>query len=134
MMIDNIDHVPVGIYYALDRNLSMRNSQDIHPSCSRGKQLLELCIASQLRILNGRTLGDSLGKFTYHGPLGSSVIDYAIVSERLLDSVLYFPVHDLIRTVSDHCIMKMRLGRTLNSIGSYRISTGSYSDFFRFVS
>jgi hypothetical protein len=48
--------------------------------------------------------------YSYHGPLlgRSSVIDYAIASERWTQYT--FPsLGDLIRTVSDHCIMKMRL-------------------------
>ena len=34
---------------------------------SHGKQLLEMCKHFDLRILNGRTNGDTLGRPTYHG-------------------------------------------------------------------
>lgn len=61
-------------------------------------------ISAHLRILNGRTLGDSNGKFTCHRPLGSNVVDYLIVSEELLSDILYFPVHPFKGTFSDcHC-------------------------------
>ena len=39
-----------------------------------GKHLLELCKSCDLRILNGRTKGDSLGKFTYHSSKGVSTV------------------------------------------------------------
>jgi len=42
---------------------------------TRGRQLI-VCIQSGLRIINGRILGDSLGKYTSFQPLGSSVIDF----------------------------------------------------------
>ena len=51
-----------------------------------GKQLLDLCKTCDLRILNGRSKGDTLGKFTYHS------VDYDIVSHDLFASVQGFPV------------------------------------------
>ena len=45
---------------------------------SRGKELLELCIGNQLRILNGRRFGNTTGRFTYFKTNGSSVVDYMI--------------------------------------------------------
>ena len=49
-----------------------------------GKLLLQLCKNCNLRILNGRTLGDSLGKPTYHGRHGTSLLDYAICDQDLV--------------------------------------------------
>ncbi|KAG1932341.1 kinesin-like protein KIF13A [Pimephales promelas] len=43
-----------------------------------GKQVLQLCKSLGLYIVNGRTKGDSLGRFTYCSSLGSSTVDYAI--------------------------------------------------------
>lgn len=43
-----------------------------------GKEILQMCKALGLYIVNGRTRGDSLGRFTYCSVLGNSVIDYAI--------------------------------------------------------
>lgn len=43
-----------------------------------GRELVHLCQALGLYILNGRMRGDSLGRFTYSSALGSSVVDYAI--------------------------------------------------------
>ena len=52
-----------------------------------GKWLIELCKTCNLRILNGRTLGDSLGRPTYHGKNGISLIDYAICDQDFTRSV-----------------------------------------------
>ena len=70
----------------------------------QGKYLLDTCIESKLRILNGRIIGDSLGYNTYFGPRGSSTIDYFIVSENL------FNVFDFINVrppteMSDHSVI-----------------------------
>jgi hypothetical protein len=43
-----------------------------------GKRLIELCKNCNLRILNGRTHGHTLGKPTYHEKNGISLVDYAI--------------------------------------------------------
>ena len=43
---------------------------------SQGKRLLEICkISAGLRILNGRVSRDSLGRVTFHGKNGVSVVD-----------------------------------------------------------
>ena len=41
---------------------------------NHGKQLIEICKNCDLRILNGRTMGDSLGRPTFHGKNGTSVV------------------------------------------------------------
>ena len=55
--------------------------------------------------MNGRTLGDSQGKFTCYQPAGTSTVDYAIVNETLLDHVETVSSPHL----SDHCSIKLRL-------------------------
>ena len=50
----------------------------------RGKQLLDLCIQSSLRIMNCRTLGDFQEKFTSYNSQGCSIIDYVLCSEEFL--------------------------------------------------
>ena len=47
-----------------------------------GKEFFNLCIASQLRIINGRIKPDgNKGALTCFTPRGASVVDYAITSE-----------------------------------------------------
>lgn len=80
-----------------------RNSMDLHGNVTQhGKLLLDLCIASQLRILNGRTKGDTLGAFTYFDNKGSSTIDYFICSEQFQSQVMAMRIHPL-SYVSKHC-------------------------------
>lgn len=58
------------------------------------KKFMNLINDSDLRILNGRVLGDLQGKFTCHEHNGSSVVDYCIISPSLWSEVLYFNVMD----------------------------------------
>ena len=62
---DNLDkHSPINVpFYTKDTYMN-RNNQDDHVIDSQGKLILALCKTSSLRILNGRTAGDTTGKFT----------------------------------------------------------------------
>lgn len=72
---------------------------------SFGKTLIELCKNADLRILNGRTIGDLQGAFTSFQYNGRSVVDYCIVPERLMPVFKCFivspPSH-----LSDHASIK----------------------------
>ena len=72
-----------------------------------GKRLIDLCIANDLIIVNGRTEGDPTGSLTMYNHNGSSVVDYVICSRKILDS-LDLKVGD-INPLSDHCIIYTRL-------------------------
>ena len=82
-----------------------RSNLDQHKCDEHGTKLLNLCKASGLRIVNGRTVGDQLGYFTCYSSRGSpSVIDYALAHYTLLESINFFHVSDL--TVhSIHCLL-----------------------------
>jgi hypothetical protein len=74
---DDTSHVPLSDnQYVIDTAVGKRSSHDLHID-TRGKELLDMY---QLRILNGRTFGDSFGAYTCYKPAGCSVVDYAIVS------------------------------------------------------
>ena len=64
--------------------------------------LIDLCISCQCRILNGRILGDTVGKLTSFQYNGSSTVDYCDEDQKLLDSVNFFIIGDF-TTFSDHC-------------------------------
>ena len=51
-----------------------------------GYELRDICIGANLRILNGRTLGDLTGKYTYIGKNGCSTVDYVLASENIMSS------------------------------------------------
>ena len=78
---DNCPYVP-GDNLFPRQNLKRRKNFDHHIN-EHGNSLLDICKTSDLRILNGRSKGDSFGKITYHSPLGISTVDYFIVSHLL---------------------------------------------------
>lgn len=107
---DDTAHIPINeTDYNVDTTTQGRVSQDCVID-TRGKELLELCICNQLRILNGRFIGNSNGKFTCYKPNGCSIVDYFILSESLLPQVLYVHVSDFKAAFSDcHSKVSMKL-------------------------
>jgi hypothetical protein len=74
---------------------------------SRGKDLIHLCISNQLRIVHGRVLGDTFGNFTCYTTHGASTMEYVLVSEGILDHILYLKVNDFVPCLSDcHCLIQ----------------------------
>ena len=55
-----------------------------------------------LSILNRRTRGDLLGRYTCYKPNGASVVDYAIASNGVMKYITYFSVLPL-NLYSCHC-------------------------------
>ncbi len=112
---DSSKHLPLDDQYKPDTVLPKRFCQD-NECDARGKQLLSLCIASGIRILNGRFIGDSLGYYTCHRPNGSSVVDYMLTDEQFIDNVLYFHVHPLMGSLSDHCKLSIMIRATFKHV------------------
>ena len=79
----------------------MRNSQD-EKTNPRGNELPDVCKLNDLLILNGRTTGDLFGSFTSHQWNGSSVVDYALVSNEFSKNILTFRVGPYLPWLSDH--------------------------------
>jgi len=61
---------------------------------SHGKRLLEICRSADLRMMNGRISGDSLGRPLLHGKSGVSIIDYAICDQDLFRHIANFIVRE----------------------------------------
>ena len=79
-----------------------RASQDLTAN-AYGKNLIDLCITTGLRIANGRCgLDNGIGKFTCYTANGSSVVDYVLADSSMLSSVENFNIEDL-QQYSDHC-------------------------------
>ena len=95
------DSIPAN--YLIDNSHMLRNTAIHQITNEYGNNLLDICIGSQLRILNGRTIGDTIGKPTFHGYNGSSIDDYCICSADFMNSIRYFKVLDFDVTFSDHC-------------------------------
>ena len=73
--------------YELNTFSTHRNNKDASLN-SCGEQLIQLCIVSKLRILNGRTRGDLEGHFTYLGYQGCSTVDLVLASENIFQTNL----------------------------------------------
>ena len=68
----DLDFLPEG--YELYTFTTHRNNEDVSLN-SYGEQLIQLSIASKLRVLNGRTRGDLQGYVSYLGYQGCSTVD-----------------------------------------------------------
>lgn len=97
----------IGVEQVLDRNLlhglphinEIRCSKDDVIN-SKGKRLMETLEGLGGIVLNGRTIGDANGEFSFCGGVGSSVIDFCICSHSLLKFVHDF--HIDCKPYSDH--------------------------------
>ncbi|VDI68815.1 Hypothetical predicted protein, partial [Mytilus galloprovincialis] len=88
-IIDDSNNLsPLYQSYFSDKQILERRSKDDKLD-SRGRDLLDLCISNQIRILNGRVLGDTFGGLTCYTPNGASTVDYVLVSESILNQILY---------------------------------------------
>ena len=100
-------HVPLPPDYSVDIPIS-RKSED-HTVNNYGRELLDVCVAGWLHLINGRIRPDtSKGAFTCFSPRGTSVVDYTITSEDFLKYVSHFQVGD-ISIFSDHCPLHLHL-------------------------
>ena len=82
-----------------------RYSEDIGHVNNNGLLLLELCKQTGVRIMNGRVGNDSgIGRYTFVGHRGSSVVDYVLGSQEMFDFVKSFEVQEP-NILSDHCLV-----------------------------
>lgn len=84
---DNDNFLPFEDVFSEPLFVPSRRSQDKTLNIE-GKKLLDLCRVSRLIMMNGISEDDFQGELTYISTLGSSVIDYALVSERLFYSTV----------------------------------------------
>ena len=81
----SVDHILVPTDYMPDDKLMQYTSEDLRcKAYTYEKNLLDLGIATKMRIINGRIIGDMNGKFTCHKYNGSSVVDYVITDHTTL--------------------------------------------------
>ena len=109
---DNFTDCPVPEDYTPDLPLE-RNQLD-QKNNLHGNLLVNICKSSQMRIVNGRFLGDSLGYFTFYNSNGKSTVDYMLTSQNLFYTINNFmvkPPTDL----SDHCLIALNIFNFKNS-------------------
>jgi hypothetical protein len=74
---------------------------------NNGTLLLDLCKQTGLRIFNGRVGNDKgIGKYTFIGSRGSSLVDYVICTQNMFQYRESFDVSDP-NILSDHCIVSL---------------------------
>ena len=110
--LDDTKYTPLPKNYVVDET-GFRNYEDkkSYP-LNFVDRLLDLCISSGIKILNGRTLGDSAGKYTCHRYNGSSTVDYAMCDISLFPLVRFFKVAEILEALSDHCPIVLALKLT----------------------
>ncbi|KAG8125769.1 hypothetical protein E2320_020896 [Naja naja] len=99
------------ILQAIGHLISARHSKDELTNFA-GIQLALLAFQHNKIILNGSTLGDLAGEFTFSSSRGSSVIDFVLVSQLLRKAVCAFYVDCL--TESDHYPLVTIIGLSSN--------------------
>ena len=117
---DNIsDLIDIPVTYTQDIPIH-RNNLDVKSVDHHGNQLLELCRSSDMRIVNGRVFGDTLGYHTCFSPNGDpSVIDYFLTSSNMLKNILSLKVYDP-SYHSIHCALSLCLQTPRYSIPSIK--------------
>ena len=100
-------------------NIPLRNSKDIISS-DRGEKLVNLCMMSDLHIVNGRKNGDLFGEKTCFRWNGSSLIDLVICSSSLFSSITFLQVGELLPWMTDHCPVTISINLSyISKIESY---------------
>ena len=98
------------IAYEVDQPIPKRKSEDDQLN-NFGRNLIQLCKSTGLKIINGRTSGDREGKLTFCNTNGTSVIDYVLTDKLSMPMVESFEV-GCFNEFSDHAPICM----SLNSI------------------
>jgi exonuclease III len=106
------------------QNLPERQTMD-HVVNASGNKLIELCISTDLKIVNGRVPSDQHGSFTYLSNNGNSLIDYALISYELFPFVNSFVVHDL-TSFSSHRPINLILNLNYEVDDNLQFETISY--------
>ena len=97
----NIDILPID--YETDEVMPFSSQDKIINA--NGRKLLDFFKLNTLRIANGRLDSDiGIGKYTYVGSTGRSVIDYVIATPNLLNTISTFHVGES-NILSDHCLI-----------------------------
>ena len=98
---DEIELLNLPQNYKISTIKKHRCNKDQHKN-SYGDKLIDLATSANLKILNGRTLGDLEGRYTYIGYNGLSTVDYVLASENMLSRNIHSFVVEEMTNFSDH--------------------------------
>ena len=102
---DDSSHMPVLPDEYISDNYMQRYSQDQGHVNNNGLLLLEFCKQTGVRIMNGRVGNDiGVGRYTFIGQRGCSLVDYVLASQELFNFVSEFEVQGP-NILSDHCLI-----------------------------
>ena len=110
---DDTIYTDLPINYNLDMENISRNNCDKKINAF-GKRLIELCKMCGIRIMNGRKLGDSVGKMTCHEYNGSSAVDYFLADSEIASHIRTVEVLDRFDHISDHCPISVTIDVNIN--------------------
>jgi hypothetical protein len=80
-----------------------------HITCNtEGTKLIKFCEKNTFAILNGKYEADTKGEYTFISQAGKSVIDYAVVSEGLINNLVEFRIGNEI--ISSHMPLLTEIG------------------------
>jgi hypothetical protein len=104
-----LDNIFLPLIYVSDKIQTFRYTE-LHQNTNEHRNtIVDLCNDAQLRILNGRTIGDSVGKLTYHSHIGASIDDYYICNSFFLQNCMCFNAGEFNPILSDHCPMHVNI-------------------------
>ena len=114
---DNFTDCPLPPNYIPDIE-KPRNKMDMKNNL-HGSLLANLCKNHEMRIMNGRFLGDSMGYYTFFNSNGKSTIDYMPTTVELMHDVKYFNVMPP-NKLSDHCIISTGIVNRQKNLKSHQ--------------
>ena len=98
---DEVELLNLPQNYKISTIKKYRCNKDQHKN-SYGDKLIDLATSANLKILNGRTLGDLEGRYTYIGYNGLSTVDYVLASENMFSRNIHSFVVEEMTNFSDH--------------------------------
>ena len=114
------DFLPLDYHYVPDNILAKRLTQDLGNVSASGRDLLDFCKSSGLRIVNGRVNKNESGNFTCFTQKGNSVVDYVLVKEDFLEQIADLNVGN-INEFSDHAPIQVAIKANLRNSVSHHV-------------
>ena len=109
-----IPYIPNETDLVMNEEPRPRNSKDKLFANQYGRDLIQFCSNTSLRILNGRSVGDEMGEFTCYTHNGKSLVDYGLCHINTLQLVDSFVVGETLD--SSHMLLELTLRASLDNV------------------